>query len=330
MPTLVITSINPANQALRSLAAGCVRHGWKFLLAGDTKSPDDFALDGCEFLSIRRQQESGFQLAQLAPVRSYTRKNIAYLAAIRDGAECVVETDDDNHPKDDFWQPRELTRPAHLITANGWVNAYGYFTETFIYPRGLPLDRARDTPPPPGILGDFQCPVQQGLADADPDVDAVFRMLHALPIHFEPNASVLLGPGAWCPFNSQNTTFFPQAFPLMYLPAHCSFRMTDIWRSFVAQRILHEIGAGVLFHQPTVWQERNAHDLMKDFADELPGYLHNQAIREVLLDLNLDAASGIQRMMEICYEALIPNGWVGAQEESLLQAWFADLRGIQT
>ena len=55
-------------------------------------------------------------------------------------------------------------------------------------------------------------------------------------------------------------------YPLLYLPAYCSFRMTDIWRSFVAQRIAWENGWRLLFHGPTMEQERNVHDLMKDFA----------------------------------------------------------------
>ena len=47
--------------------------------------------------------------------------------------------------------------------------------------------------------------------------------------------------------------------------------MTDIWRSFVAQRIAWTNNWSVLFDEPTVWQERNEHDLMRDFRDEVPG-----------------------------------------------------------
>ena len=58
--------------------------------------------------------------------------------------------------------------------------------------------------------------------------------------------------------------------------------MTDIWRSFVAQRIAWANNWSILFHEPTVWQERNDHSLMRDFKDEVPGYLHNRRIGEVL------------------------------------------------
>ena len=326
---LVITSINAPNKALQQLASGCVEHGWDFIVAGDGKSPADFALEGCRFLSLTDQRQSGFALGTVCPERSYTRKNIGYLDAIRAGASVIVETDDDNHPREEFWRARELKKDCRKVATDDWVNAYRYFTRDFIYPRGLPLTHARREAPRPGPFKNVECPIQQGLADNDPDVDAVYRMLYPLPFDFEADdGPVLLADGSWCPFNSQNTTFFPSAFPLLYLPAHCSFRMTDIWRSFVAQRILHEFGHGILFHKPTVWQERNEHDLHRDFIDEVPGYANNNRMREELVGLSLKSGDSIQSMMESCYSILIRHGWVGAEEENLLQAWFEDLRNL--
>ncbi len=327
---LVVTSINPPNPAMHELAAGCVEHGWDFIVAGDGKSPADFSLDGCRFLSLEAQRQSDFSLGAICLERSYTRKNIGYLAAMQAGAKVIVETDDDNHPRPDFWLPRMAEIKCQPVETDGWVNAYRYFSENFIYPRGLPLTHARADVPAPGLAGIFECPVQQGLADSDPDVDAVYRMLFPLPFTFETaHDPVLLRNGSWCPFNSQNTTFFESAFPLLYLPAYCSFRMTDIWRSFVAQRILHASGSGVLFHGPTVWQERNDHDLHRDFTDEIPGYANNARMREELNALPLKAGDSIQSMMERCYQMLIRHGWVGSDEEPLLGAWFDDLKALR-
>jgi hypothetical protein len=326
---LVVTSINPPNTAMRELAAGCVAAGWNFIVAGDGKSPPDYSLEGCRFLSLDAQRESGFALGRICPERSYTRKNIGYLTAMRAGAEVIVETDDDNHPRDGFWAPREAQVTCRPVETDGWVNAYRYFSENFIYPRGLPLPNARDEVPTAQDSGSFECPVQQGLANADPDVDAVYRMLYPLPFDFEiDHDPVLLRNGSWCPFNSQNTTFFQGAFPLLYLPAQCSFRMTDIWRSFVAQRVLQAKGLGVLFHGPTVWQERNDHDLHRDFTDELPGYANNARMREELNGLYFSAGASLQTMMESCYETLIRHDWVGCEEEVLLQSWFEDLQAL--
>jgi hypothetical protein len=327
MPTaLVVTSISAPNPVLRSLAEGSIKHGWDFVVTGDTKSPADFQLEGCRFLSIEAQQSGPHSLGRLCPTRSYSRKNIAYLDAIAAGANVIVETDDDNFPRDTFWLPRQRMVSCRPVETDAWVNVYAYFSDSFIYPRGLPLDHARTTPPQPSAAREFECPLQQGLADANPDVDAVYRMLFPLPFGFDSGVEpVALASGAWCPFNSQNTTFFSDIFPLLYLPAHCSFRMTDIWRSFVAQRILHHLGHPVMFHECTVWQERNDHSLHRDFLDEIPGYTHNHEMRAALMELDLGATRAIPAMMETCYQTLIRHGWVGTAEEALLTAWFADL-----
>ena len=331
MPTaLVVTSISAPNAVLRSLAEGATQHGWDFIVTGDTKSPADFQLDGCRFLSIADQQAGPHSLGRLCPTRSYSRKNIAYLDAIAAGATIIVETDDDNFPRDTFWLPRQRTVSCRPVETDSWVNVYAYFSPSFIYPRGLPLDHARATPPEPAAVREVECPLQQGLADANPDVDAVYRMLFPLPFEFDSGVQpVALGAGAWCPFNSQNTTFFEEIFPLLYLPAHCSFRMTDIWRSFVAQRILHHLGHPVLFHECTVWQERNDHSLHRDFLDEIPGYQHNHEMRAALMALDFGQTRDIPAMMETCYQTLIRRGWVGAAEENLLGAWFADLKAAR-
>jgi len=328
---VVVTSIAAPNAVLRSLAEGCSVQGWDFVVAGDTKSPADFRLEGCRFLSVEAQQSGPHSLGRLCPTRSYTRKNIAYLEAMAAGAQVIVETDDDNFPRPAFWTPRQRQVRCRPVTANLWVNVYAYFASRFIYPRGLPLDHARDVPPEPAAAMDIDCPLQQGLADANPDVDAVYRMLFALPFDFDAEVEpVALLDGAWCPFNSQNTTFFEAVFPLLYLPAHCSFRMTDIWRSFVALRVLHHLGHPVLFHGATVWQERNDHSLHRDFCEEIPGYQHNAAIRDALLALDFGACTEIPQLMERCYETLMSHGWVGGGEEVLLRAWFADLAALRS
>jgi len=329
---VVVTSISAPNDVLKSLAQGCAERGAPFIVVGDSKSPNSFELEGCRFLSLAAQKSLPFRYAGLCPECSYSRKNIGYLAAIKGGALFIVETDDDNFPREEFWNDRERTLAVDTVTGSGWVNVYELFADEFIYPRGFPLDQARRPGARPKRGRDrvfSDCAIQQGLADENPDVDAVYRMLFPLPFNFRKDASLMLSEGQWCPFNSQNTTFFKDVFPLLYLPAFCSFRMTDIWRSFVAQRILWSCGLGVLFHSATVWQERNAHDLQRDFDDEVVGYQNNAKIARKLSELKL--ASGIETIPEnmiFCYRTLVEAGWVGEGEITLLEAWLSDIRGL--
>jgi len=329
--TLVITSIaGPDHPVLNTFATKSKEHGVPFIVIGDTKSPEKFHIDGCDFYSIERQKSLGFSIAEILPVRHYARKNIGYLVAINSGCEVIIETDDDNLPFDDFWKERNRKAEAHALEGKGWVNVYKYFSEANIWPRGFALENLQDALPEKGSIGNIESPIQQGLADKNPDVDAIYRLILPLPLDFDKNASVALGNGSICPFNSQNTTWFPEAFPLLYLPSYCSFRMTDIWRSFVAQRIAWTCGWPILFHQSTVWQERNDHNLMTDFKDEISGYTNNLAIMQNLNNLSLkNGVEHIGENMKSCYAKLIEMGLVGADEMPILEAWLKDLSAIR-
>jgi hypothetical protein len=69
---------------------------------------------------------------------------------------------------------------------------------------------------------------------------------------------------------------------------------------------------------------------MKDFEDEIPGYLNNDRIRLLLEDLPIKGGvANIADNMACCYAALVDRGLVGAQEIPLLQAWFNDIDNVR-
>lgn len=324
---LIITSIaNQEHPVLKQFADETAKHNVPFIVIGDTKSPKEFDLAGCDFYSIKRQQTLKFDLAKILPVKHYARKNLGYLVAISKGAETIIETDDDNLPLKTFWNNRTKQAKAHVLKGKGWVNVYKYFSESHIWPRGFALENILDELPAVENQLLINCPIQQGLADENPDVDAIYRLTLPLPIVFNKANSIALDNNSICPFNSQNTTWFKEAFPLLYLPSYCSFRMTDIWRSFVALRIAWTCGWAILFHQSTVWQERNDHNLMKDFQDEISGYNNNLQIMKSLAGLELrKGVENIPANMILSYNKLIELGFVGEQERALLNAWLKDI-----
>lgn len=330
--SLVITSIAADTLGvLHTFAKECTERNINFIMIGDTKSPANFNIKGCDFWSVDRQLTLDSKFAKLCPTRHYARKNIGYIIALKNGTTELVETDDDNLPRAEFWKEKSKFVQAHDIKEQGWVNVYNYFSDKFIWPRGLPLEELQKQAKP---LSDFEikeiiCPIQQGLADENPDVDAVYRLAYPLPLNFNKGMNIALGNGAWSPFNSQNTYWYKEAFPLLYLPAYCSFRMTDIWRSYVAQRIAWANNWSVLYHEATVWQERNEHNLMKDFEDEIPGYLNNAKICSELA--NLDIKGGKNNMLDdllTCYDMLTGKGFVGKEENELVRAWCDDISKI--
>lgn len=327
---LVITSIaNDSHPVLKQYASETKLHGVAFIVIGDTKSPSQFALDGCDFYSTERQKGLTFSLIHNLPHKHYARKNLGYLIAIQKGADIIIETDDDNIPLADFWQPRIRAKQTRVLKNTGWTNVYQYFSDVNIWPRGFALEELQKPLPPLSKQITLECPVQQGLADDNPDVDAIYRLTQPLPVQFNQCDNVALGDQAICPFNSQNTTWFKEAFALLYLPSFCSFRMTDIWRSFIAQRILWTCDWTVLFHNSTVRQERNDHSLMADFKDEISGYTNNYEIMQTLNKLDLAAGKeAIPDNLLRCYEAMVEKKFIQAEELPLVEAWLHDLKTL--
>jgi hypothetical protein len=325
----VITTIQAPTAAVRTLCRRLRRASGQLLTVADRKGPREYPQTGAELFSLEAQLALPFRLPQLLPVNHYTRKNAGYLVAISRGAECIFETDDDNCPMP-RWQPRMLEVTASKVTRPGWCNVYRYFSDEPIWPRGLPLERIAMTPNKRAghdRVATVRSPIQQGLVDGSPDVDAIWRLTQDRKFRFEAGESVALMPGVWCPFNSQNTWWWPAAYPLMYLPSFCTFRMTDIWRSFVAQRCVWEMESPVVFHAADMVQRRNPHNLMKDFEDEVPGYLGNDRITRVLGDLQLEAgAESAGSNLVRCYEALVANKILPRQELSLVKAWVSDVK----
>ncbi len=321
---LVMTSIGSPNEVMRIFAEQCAQHHVEFILIGDKKSPQDFKFQGCRFVSIDEQKQLQFQLAKLLPENHYSRKNIGYLLAKK--YDSIVETDDDNYPIENFWQKPSINN-YRFLEATGWINAYQYFTKDVIWPRGYPLDKVTtQIPPLKGVRGMFNPKIHQGLADENPDVDALYRIAFKLPFYFEAAEPLLLQNNQWCPFNSQNTTWQKDVFMLLYLPSYCSFRMTDIWRSFIAQRILWTCDWSIAFHNADVIQKRNYHDLVADFKDELPGYIDNDRIKNLLQKLELKTGQkSIADNLLTCYRALITEKIFPPEELPLLEAWIADM-----
>ena len=175
----------------------------------------------------------------------------------------------------------------------------------------------------------ISCPINQRLANLNPDVDAVYRLIKKIPINFNKHDDIALGKNSWCTFNSQNTVWHKKAYPLMYLPSYSTFRMCDIWRSLIAQRICWENNWNILHSSSTVIHERNDHNLIEDFADEIPGYLNNLDISKNLENLKLKKGEqNLNYNLIKCYELLCKKRLLDKRELILLKSWLKDIKNI--
>ena len=329
--SLVITTIASSNNyILKKYSKFCKQNNVDLIIIGDRKTPSQFKLDGSNYFSINKQITLNFRTAKLLPENHYSRKNLGYLIAIKNKSNKIYETDDDNIPLKNFFKYKKNSfNKSYVFRDCGWLNVYKFFSKENIWPRGFALEELKKKLPAKKKIAYNNSPIQQGLADLNPDVDAIYRLTNPLPIRFKNSADFVLSEGSICPFNSQNTCWYKPAYPLMYLPSFCSFRMTDIWRSFIAQRIAWTCDWSILFHKPTVIQKRNEHNLMKDFSEEIPGYKNNYNLMKNLINLKLKPGpNNIKQNMFLCYEKLINMKIINKKEIRLLAAWFKDLENI--
>lgn len=318
--TIVITTINPPTKAVRSFAS---LDGWRTIVVGDEKTPLDWQCQGVEFLPLGYQKKLPFKLSSALPLNHYSRKMIGYLVAAQTGCNIIAETDDDNHPKSNWNFPEFDAVYDEFRSGNGFINVYERFTEQKIWPRGYPLDLVLT----PGESGCSQSQasvgVWQALADNEPDVDAIYRLVLNETCQFNSREPLVLAPGTVCPFNSQNTAFRRDLLPLMYLPATVTFRFTDILRSLVAQPIMWHSGYRLGFLEATVTQLRNPHDYMEDFASEVPMFLQTRRTVDIVKEV-ISAIRNIEDNLYAAYRALVYERIVEEAELSTLEAWLDD------
>jgi hypothetical protein len=165
----IITTIQKPTVSVLGLVEKLNEVGGKLIVAGDKKGPASYeAPTGeshhsksniqnssspnpwpVEFLNFEDQLAMPFELARLLPVGHYARKNLAYLAAIQQGATCIYKTDDDNAPNESWAVRKEELEECRVVSSaeNRWVNVYRYFSCENVWPRGLPLDEIRQAVP---------------------------------------------------------------------------------------------------------------------------------------------------------------------------------------
>ena len=331
--SLVITTINSPNKAINLFSKGCKKNNWNFIIIGDKKTPKNFLLKYGNFISLRKQKTLTFKFSKNCPINNYSRKNIGYLLSFKNGSDFIVESDDDNIPKNLFFNKINLSHKTESIKNKNWINIYDLFLkkkkQNLIWPRGIPLEEiSKNKIKIIKKKKKFDFFLQQGVCEGNPDVDAIYRLINRkIEIRFK-NYKINLNK-SYSTFNSQNTIWHKSLAPLMYLPVTCSMRCTDILRSLIALRILQINDLKVLFFGTNMFQKRNSHNLLSDFEQEIQMYLKNGHIFDILKNINLK--KGRQFFLynlEKCYKKLVEKKIFIKKELFFLKAWIKDLKNI--
>jgi hypothetical protein len=173
--------------------------------------------------------------------------------------------------------------------------------------------------------------VQQSLQDKDPDVDGIYRLTNAARIRagidFGRGRPLALPPGQVCPYNTQNTAYYPEAFWGLVLPLGVTFRECDIVRGWWVQRVLWEIGARLLFRESTVRHDRNNHNYYADFVLEKKLYYEANPFLNFLLEWKSDLPTLDERIRNLAEGLAAADLWPSINV-ALIADWIQDLKSL--
>lgn len=325
MNFLVITTIQSNTEALGKFEK---IDGWQTIVVGDRKGPQIWPYQIAKLYKLDDQFKLPYKTIKFCPENHYSRKNLGYLEAIRNKAEIIGESDDDNIPAADWGKHLSFQLQTHtIITGTNFYNAYNSFTNEDVWPRGYPLRYILNENTSTKESRTVEVGVWQSLADGDTDVDAIYRLIKNKEIHFSKEKPIVLDKNVFCPFNSQNTFWQKKAFPLLYLPISVNFRFTDILRGYITQKILWNMDLHLGFCSATVYQCRNQHNLLKDFQDEVSMYLQTEDILSALEALKT-TKNPINDLVQ-AYEILHSRSFVNEIEMHSVNAWAEDINALK-
>jgi len=281
---VVSTTINPPTEAIERFDS---LPDWELVVVGDAKTPKDYRLRRGVYLPLEEQMKMDPHLSELIGHNCIQRRNFGFLIAHRMGADIVATVDDDNIPYEGWGQGLLIESAA--VKARQYTPSDGvalcfdpvHFTNyPHLWHRGFPIDRLRERGRYRNERVETRFDIQADFWDGDPDIDAICRMEHSPECSFDP-ACFPMSTTVFSPFNSQNTFLRREVLPHYFMLPHVG-RMDDIWAGYLVEAM----GFRVVYQRPSVRQQRNPHNLLKDFENESLGYLRTSAFLEGLRGAN--------------------------------------------
>ena len=326
---IVITTINYPKSEIFSFAS---ISEWKLIVVGDRNTPKNWSLDKALYLSPSLQDKIFPKFSKIFPWNLYARKNIGYLYAMKNKAKVLYESDDDMFPDKNFPPPLDVKIDATVLSGRKFINVISFFLKKVqknkpVWTRGFPLEYIKNQEKIKAKTQTIFAPLKNSVQDKDSDFDAIYRFLYNDPLTLKKNGLFALDRGCYAPINTQSTFSHPPTYPLLYFPATLNYRVGDIYRGYIAQRILWEMGANLLFMYPVAGtRKRNPHDLSLDLELEIPNFVKIIRLTEVLDSLSLSKDPLISLLK--VYRELIKRDFLRKTELKMVEAWAFEIEKI--
>ena len=266
---IVTTTINPPTKAIKKFDA---LSDWELVVIGDLKTPKDYHLDRGIYVTPEMQEAFDKELSDDIGWNCIQRRNFGLLWANQLNADIIAVIDDDNIPTENWGQNLLLAQESDVNYYETELPAFdpiGATNYPHLWHRGYPLQLLAKRDYSQKSKKKVTADIQADFWNGDPDIDAICRMEHAPECTFDASFFPMTA-NKMAPFNSQNTFITKKVLKDYFLFPHVG-RMDDIWAAYYVQAKNNT----VVFHEASVYQDRNIHDLIKDMKQEYMGYENN-------------------------------------------------------
>lgn len=257
---------------------------WTLVVVGDKKTPHSEyeKIENIIYLHPKAQEDMYKKLSDSLGWNCIQRRNIGFVYAYHNGADIIASVDDDNIPLENWGKDLFLCDSIEVDSYEcekcDFFDPLSVTSRNELWHRGFPIKFVKQkntiTKKKEILIPSFQGNLWNGEAD----VDAIERMLFNTTCDFSKDKIFPFTSSQKCPFNSQNTFIHRRAIKDYFCFPFVG-RMDDIWGAYVALSKGHR----VIFDKPTVYQERNEHDNIMDFKNEILGYINNHDFNEKII-----------------------------------------------
>jgi len=270
---IVTTTINSPTEATLKF---CQKSDWKFIIVGDTKTPEteyrqlEKQFSNVEYLAPEQQEALYKDLSDIIGWKTIQRRNIGFVHAYKQGAEILATVDDDNIPYNNWGKDVYVGQDIigdYYVTENNVFDPLSVTNHQNLWHRGFPIELL---PIKNNVTYHGKkrrkVLIQADLWDGDPDIDAMARLTIKPLVKFDTTFPFFSNKIS--PFNSQNTFLARQVIPYYTVLPYIG-RMDDIWSSYIVQQIFKD---NLIYAPASVYQDRNKQDLITNLEKEIIGY----------------------------------------------------------
>jgi len=246
------------------------------------------------------------------PQRCHAETSFGFWLAYEEGAEVVIELDDD------CWRVDPLSQHITNLgsskgsyvgsSKSGWYNPLELNSWSTIFPRGYPYDPETRVAGKVKYSSTNQCVLNMGMWRGQPDLDAVTILslggLKGLAGYsgFLVEKKRVIGKDIFFPICSMNTSFRAEIIPAfyqMYMNYEGLDRYCDIWSGLFIKKICDHLGKNISLGQPVVEHRKTERSTFKDLRAEHEGMAINETLWKVVRDAEIEGKN-----YRDCYDSL--------------------------